>query len=71
VANAPADVQDPNSNTYDKLHKLRWMIDEVRIQFQAMWSSNQQMTVDEGMIIYKEKYCPIRQYLPKKPCGLV
>jgi hypothetical protein len=66
VANAPADVQDRSSPTYDKLHKVRWMIDEVRSRFRAMWSPNQQMTVDEGMIMYKGKYCPIRQYMPKK-----
>jgi hypothetical protein len=60
VANAPADVQDPSSNKYDKMHKLRWMIDEVRNRFQCMWSPNQQMTVDEGMIMYKGRYCPIR-----------
>jgi hypothetical protein len=67
VANAPADVQDRSSSKYDKLHKLRWMIDEVRNRYQAMWSPNQQMTVDEGMIMYKGKYCAVRQYMPKKP----
>jgi alanine dehydrogenase len=53
VANAPTNVQDRNSSKYDKLHKVRWMLDEVQSRFQAMWSSNQQITVDEGMIIYK------------------
>jgi hypothetical protein len=67
VANAPAHVQDSSSPIYDKLYKLRWMLDEVRSRFRAMWSPNQQMTVDEGMLMYKGKYCPIRQYMPKKP----
>jgi len=35
--------------------------------FKAMWAPNQQMTVDEGMVMYKGKYCPIRQYMPNKP----
>ena len=25
------------------------------------------MIVDEGMIMYKGRYCPIWQYMPKKP----
>jgi hypothetical protein len=67
VANALIDVQDKDSPTYDKLHKLRWMVDEVHHRFKSMWNPNQQMTVDEAMLMYKGKYCPIRQYMPKKP----
>jgi hypothetical protein len=33
VANAPTHVLDSSSPTYDKLHKLRWMLDEVRSCF--------------------------------------
>jgi hypothetical protein len=25
------------------------------------------MTIDEGIIMYKGMYCPIRQYMPRKP----
>jgi hypothetical protein len=32
-----------------------------------MWSPNQQMTVDESMVMYKRKYYPVWQYMPKKP----
>jgi hypothetical protein len=67
VANAPPHVKDHSSPSYDKLHKLRWMLDEVRGRFMAMWTPNQQMTVDEGMVMYKGMYCPIRQYMPRKP----
>jgi hypothetical protein len=67
VASAPPSVTDKDSPTYDKLHKIRWMLDEIRDRFKSMWSPNQQMTVDEGMIMYKGKYCPVRQYMPKKP----
>jgi hypothetical protein len=62
VANAPADVRDPLSSSYDKLHKVRGMLDEVRDHFKSMWTPNQQMTMDEGMIMYKRQYCPITQY---------
>jgi hypothetical protein len=67
VANAPPHITDPSSPTYDKLYKVRWMMDEVKDRFKAMWSPNQQLIVDEGMIMYKGKYCPIRQYMPYKP----
>ena len=67
VANAPESERMPRSPTYDKLHKLWWMLDEVRDRFKGMWLPNQQMTVDESMVIYKGKYCPVRQYMPKKP----
>jgi hypothetical protein len=43
------------------------MLDEVREQFKAMWSPNQQLTVDESMLRYKGNYCPVKQYMPKKP----
>jgi hypothetical protein len=66
VANAPTSASEKSSPSYDKLHKLRWMIDEVRDHFKNMWSPNQQLTVDESMLMYKGQYCPIRQYLPKK-----
>jgi hypothetical protein len=70
VANATESEKDRGSPTYDKLYKLRWMMDEVRDKFKSMWSPNQQMTVDESMVMYKGKYCPVRQYMPKKPVRL-
>lgn len=60
-------VKDQRSATHDKLQKVRWMVDEVCLRFKVQWSLNQQMTVDEGRIMYKGKYCPICQYMPKKP----
>jgi hypothetical protein len=41
VANAPLCNEDCDSPTYDKLHKLWWMLDEVRDRFKAMWTPNQ------------------------------
>jgi hypothetical protein len=67
VANAPPSASTPRTPSYDKLHKMRWMLDEVRDRFKSMWCPNQQVTVDESMLTYKGKYCPIRQYMPKKP----
>jgi hypothetical protein len=67
VVNAPAHVMDRGSTIYDKLHKVRWLVDEVRDHFKAMWTPNQQLIVDECMVMYKGQYCPIRQYMPLKP----
>jgi hypothetical protein len=67
VANVPASTSSCDSPSFDKLHKLRSMLDEVREQFKAMWSPNQQLTVDESMLRYKGNYCPVKQYMPKKP----
>jgi hypothetical protein len=67
VTNAPPHVKDRSSATYDKLHKLKWMLEEVRERFKAMWAPNQQLTIDEGMVMYKGIYYPICQYMPKKP----
>ena len=63
VANAPPHVTNTFSPTYEKLHKIRWMMEEMRDHFKAMWSPNQHLIVDEEMIIYKGKYCPIKQYM--------
>jgi hypothetical protein len=67
VANAKDSEKDRGSSSYDKLHKLWWMLDEVRDKFKSMWLPNQQMTMDKSMVIYKGKYCPVWQYMPKKP----
>jgi hypothetical protein len=61
----PANRRDPN---YDKLVKTRWLLEEVRLRCQQNWQLGQMVTVDEMMVRYKGKYCPIRQYMPKKPC---
>jgi hypothetical protein len=31
------------------------------------WSLGKFITIDEMMVRYKGSYCPIRQYMPKKP----
>lgn len=59
VALAPLDVQDRKSPTYDKLHKVRWLVDDVCDRFKSMWLPNQQLIVDESMVMYKGKYAPI------------
>jgi hypothetical protein len=64
---ALAITRDHDSPSYDKLYKLKWILDEVLKRFKAMWSSNQQFTADEDMHRYKGWYFPMKQYMPKKP----
>ena len=67
MANAELCISNPSSPSYDKLHKIRRMLDEVCDRFKTMWSPCQQMTIDKGIVIYKGKYCLMRQCMPKKP----
>jgi hypothetical protein len=60
VANAPENITNHFSPTYDKLHKVRWMLNEMYNRFKSMWTSNQQLTMDESMVMHKGQYCPIR-----------
>lgn len=66
MALAPLEVQTRKTPMYDKLHKVRWLVDEICKRFQSMWNLDQQLMVDEGVIMYKRKYAPIRQYIPNK-----
>ena len=58
---------DKSDPSYDKIWKVRWLANEVRDACATLWNANVALTVDETMIRYKGKYCPIRQYMPKKP----
>jgi len=55
--------QDPN---YDKLYKIRPMIDILNNNFKEMWKPYRNQSVDKSMIKFKGK-SSIKQYLPAKP----
>jgi len=55
--------QDPN---YDKLYKIRPMIDILNNNFKEMWKPYKNQSVDESMIKFKGK-SSIKQYLLAKP----
>lgn len=40
VANAPPSATDKSSPSYDKMHKIRWMLDKVCDRYKAMWAPN-------------------------------
>jgi hypothetical protein len=52
---------------YDKLRQVRWLVDEIRNTCMREWSLGKFLIIEEMMVRYKGSYCPIRQYMPKKP----
>ena len=53
---------------YDKMRQTRQLINHIRNAFRIQWNLGKMVTVDEMMVQYKGTYCPVRQYMPKKPC---
>jgi hypothetical protein len=54
---------DPN---YDKLHKVRPLLDAVRVNTQAAYYPHRELAVDEAMVLFKGR-SSIKQYMPLKP----
>ena len=52
---------------YDKCCQTRWLLNSMRTACKAQWSLGKYIIIDEMMIRYKGLYCPIHQYMPKKP----
>jgi hypothetical protein len=42
-------------------------VDEIYNAYMREWSLGKFLTIEEMMVWYKGSYCPIRQYMPKKP----
>jgi len=43
-----------------KLAKMGWLLADIKEKCKLNWNFNQEVTVDESMVRYKGKYCPIR-----------
>ena len=56
----------PNDAAYDKLYKLRPLIDGMRDTFRQSYDIGQYVSVDEHMVKGKGRN-PFKQYLPNKP----
>ena len=52
---------------FDKLVKLRWLLDEITDRCKGMWNLGDKVIIDKMMIQHKGKYCNICLYMPKKP----
>ena len=55
-----------NEPNYDKLYKIRPVLEMVQQSFARYYKAGQNQTIDEGMIAYKGRLSYI-QYLPAKP----
>ena len=51
---------------YDKLYKVRPLLEKIRLNSQASYQPHQQLAVDEAMILFKGRSV-MKQYLPLKP----
>jgi hypothetical protein len=51
---------------YDKLHKIRPLLDTIINNTQAAYAPHQQLSVDEAMVLFKGR-SSMRQYMPQKP----
>ena len=67
ITKPSASASDKSSSGYDKMHQCRWLLDSIRNTYKDEWNLGKMCTVDEMMVKYKGKYCPARQYMPKKP----
>lgn len=55
-----------NSPQYDKLYKLRPVIDTLNEVFQQQMENSSKQSIDECMVKFKGR-CSLKQYMPKKP----
>ena len=51
---------------YDKLYKVRPLLERIRLNSQASYQPHQQLAVDEAMILFKGRNL-LKQYIPLKP----
>lgn len=61
-------VRDPEAIGYDKIGKVRWLLESFSRISQSLYNAERVCTVDEIMVPYKGRYCNIRQYMKAKPC---
>jgi hypothetical protein len=60
--------QDSKDPTFDKIGKVRWLIEDFAQKSRELYNPERVLTVDEIMVPYKGRYCGIRQYMKSKPC---
>jgi hypothetical protein len=44
--------------SYDKMGQVRWMVDEMKENFESTWSLEKFLTLNEMMVRYIGKYRP-------------
>lgn len=67
----PATLQTNRmSPLYNKVGKVKWLVNDLRAKFQYNFNLGRIITISEMMLRYKVRYCPITQYMPNKPVKL-
>lgn len=60
-------IQLPKTNpNYDKLHKVRPLLDQLNKNIGKLHRPSSYLSIDESMIKFKGRCC-LKQYMPKKP----
>jgi hypothetical protein len=60
-------VRDTKDPRFDRIAKMRWLIDRFVEVSKEIYNLEREVTVDECVIPYKGRYCFIRQFMPDKP----
>lgn len=67
VTNPISLENDKASALYDKIGKVRWLVEECRANFKSAYNLGMLIIVDEMMLWYKGQVLPIWQYMLAKP----
>ena len=58
-------MPQPGSPEFDKMYKVRPLLDRILANSQAAYQTHQQIAVDEAMVLFKGRSA-MRQYMPKR-----
>ena len=59
-------MPQPGTPEFDKLYKVRPLLETIRKNSQNAYSPNREVSVDEAMVLFKGR-CSMKQYMPLKP----
>ena len=59
-------VSQPNTPGYDRLCKVRIVLEMIEQKFQSLYNCHRECAIDEAMVPYKGR-SSLKQYMPKKP----
>ena len=57
---------NPGTEGYDKLGKVRGIVDAIKSQFLGIYNPHKENSIDEAMVPFKGR-SSLKQYMPKKP----
>jgi hypothetical protein len=60
-------IQDPKDRAFDKIGKVHWLLERYARISQSLYNNERILTIDEIMVLYKGRFCNIRQYMKAKP----